>query len=86
MIIAVMGRNRPVLAYGGSGAKIRGSEMGPIMWILNLWALRLASGAATLALMGAAIALYVQAQAVRERLDVALNLARQDAASIWEGL
>ena len=60
--------------------------MGSLVWVLNLWSLRLAEGAAALAIMGATIALYGQAQAARNRLDAAYALVQEDAASRWEGM
>lgn len=60
--------------------------MGSLIWVLNLWGMRLAAGAAVLATMGAAVAMYSQAEAARDQLAVAVEQQKADHASIWEGL
>lgn len=60
--------------------------MGSLVWVLNLWGMRLAAGAAVLATMGAAVAMYSLAQEAREQLVTVAEHQKGEQASMWKGL
>lgn len=60
--------------------------MGSLVWVLNLWSMRLAAGAAVLATMAATVAMYSQADAARDKLVEVVDQQKAEQAAIWEGL
>ena len=60
--------------------------MGSIVWVLNLWGMRLAAGAAVLASMATAATLYAQANAARDKVIAVAEHQKTEQASVWEGL
>lgn len=60
--------------------------MGPLIWVLNLWSMRIAAGAAVLASMATAAALYAQANAARDKIVAVAEQQKEQQAKIWEGL
>ena len=61
--------------------------MGPLVWVLNLWSMRLAAGAAVLATMsGALAAMYLQAQDTSGQLTELVEQQKAEQAAMWEGL
>lgn len=60
--------------------------MGSLVWVLNLWGMRLAAGAAALASMATAATLYAQANAARDKVVAVSEQQKAEQASIWEGL
>lgn len=60
--------------------------MGSLVWVLNLWGLRLIAGAAVLATAGTTVALYQMADAARDRVVAAGEVQKSEFDDIFEGL
>lgn len=60
--------------------------MGSLVWVLNLWALRIAAGAAVLATMSAAVAMYHMADTARDRVVAAGEMQKGEIDELFAGL
>lgn len=57
--------------------------MGSLIWAINLWAMRLAAGAAIIVAMTSTVMLYQKAEQTRDKVVVAAEVQKNEIADIF---